>query len=390
MNANNSMLILSASPERVDKPYYFNSTHRRMYSLEELMYHCYYYWKQSIDDFLAGKMEIWISEELKLPYLASRIEKIKDKEKTITAQYTAFLSSVDYFENDEISLLFKEVYSWENMDQWKKYKEKGDYALEEGQYSEAVKRYLEALNINDDITILNNLGIAYMRQKKYSDAMICLQKAHIKQPYNDDIIINISEVLMLQGDYDNAQLQLKKFSFMDKSSKAYNLYGEIEYLQGYYENALVYFIKAHNLGDKNKSLIRMAEIYDKLGKYNDAINTMNKMEDNRSDDYYCNYANLNFKMGKIKEAIKQVEIAIDINKKNIDAWLLLVKIHKKNRDIEQAERALLKIFEIDPDNESAKLEYATLKKSQGFIKDYQDILKGILNKWKQKYREEND
>lgn len=390
MNVNNSMLILSVSPESISRPYYFDSTHRKIYSLEELMYHCYYYWKQSIDDFLAGKIEIWIKEELKLPYLASRIEKIKDREHTITAQYSAFLDVIDYFEIDEINSITKEVYSWENMDQWQKLKEKGDIALENEQYTQAVKYYLESIDINDNVTILNNLGVAYMKQEKFEDALMCLQKAHFKEPYNEDIVVNTAQVLMLQGDYETAKAQLKKFDFASKGWKAYKLYGEISYIQQDYENALIYFKKAIDLGDDFTSNIRIADIYSVLGEYKGAINAIEAIRDKDNDQYYYNYARINYKFGKVRDAIIQAEKAVEINKRNLDAWILLVKLYKKVKDIPQAEKALLKVFELDPDNDEAKLEYATLKKSKGLIKDYQEILKGMLNKWKQRYREQNN
>lgn len=390
MNVNNSMLILSVSPESISRPYYFDSTHRKIYSLEELMYHCYYYWKQSIDDFLAGKIEIWIKEELKLPYLASRIEKIKDREHTITTQYAAFLDVIDYFEIDEINSITKEVYSWENMDQWQKLKEKGDIALENEQYTKAVKHYLEAIDINDNVTILNNLGVAYMKQERFDDALMCLQKAHFKEPYNEDIVVNTAQVLMLQGNYETAKAQLKKFDFASKGWKAYKLYGEISYIQQDYENALIYFKKAIDLGDDSTSNIRIADIYSVLGEYKGAINAIEAIKDKDNDQYYYNYARINYKFGKVRDAITQAEQAVEINRKNLDAWILLVKLYKKIKDIPQAERALLKVFELDPDNDEAKLEYATLKKSKGLIKDYQEVLKGMLNKWKQRYREQNN
>lgn len=390
MNVNNSMLILSISPESISRPYYFDSTHRKIYSLEELMYHCYYYWKQSIDDFLAGKIEIWIKEELKLPYLASRIEKIKDREHTITTQYAAFLDVIDYFEIDEINSITKEVYSWENMDQWQKLKEKGDIALENEQYTKAVKHYLEAIDINDNVTILNNLGVAYMKQERFDDALMCLQKAHFKEPYNEDIVVNTAQVLMLQGNYETAKAQLKKFDFASKGWKAYKLYGEISYIQQDYENALIYFKKAIDLGDDSTSNIRIADIYSVLGEYKGAINAIEAIKDKDNDQYCYNYARINYKFGKVRDAITQAEQAVEINRKNLDAWILLVKLYKKIKDIPQAERALLKVFELDPDNDEAKLEYATLKKSKGLIKDYQEVLKGMLNKWKQRYREQNN
>ncbi len=382
------MLILSVSPMNLGKPYYFNSTRRKIYSLEELIYHCYYYWKQSIDDFLSGKIELWIAEELKLTYLATKIEKIKLKESTITTQYVAFLNIIDYFEIDEINKLSKEIYSWENIDQWRKYKEKGDFALENGHYIEAELFYIQSLEITDDLTVLNNLGVAYMKQEKYSDAMLYFEKAYNKEPNNESIMMNMLETLMLKGEYEKVKTHLRNFNF--NSYKAYKMYGELEYIQHNYEQALYYFQKYIELENDLLTIIKLADTYTKLDRYKDAVNIIESIKDTENIEYYYKYAEINFKLGKLKNAIEQAKKAVEFDNKNIKSWLLLAQIYKKNKNISEAERALLKIFEIDPDNEQAKLEYANLKKSQGFIKDYQKILMGILNKWKQRYREEND
>lgn len=386
MGSDSKTLILSVSPEGVNNPYYFNSTRKKIYSLEELIYHCYYYWRQSIDDFLSGTIELWIEQELGLKYLSSRIQKIKDNEKTITNQYSCFLKVIDYFEENEIVTLQREIFFWENMDQWKKYKEKADYFLENYEYQKAINSYKDALEINEDIAVINNLGVAYMKYGKYVEAMECFKKAHIRQEDNVAIILNTIEVLMLQGEYNLAYNTLQKFESIQNNPEVLNVYGQLEYLQQNYDKALEYFSHAHEVGDHFISLIKTAYVYSKQGKYKESIKTIESIENKENTEYYYEYAYLHYEIGNIKEAIIKAEKSVEYDKKNRDVWLLLIKLYKQNKNLELAQRAILKVFEMDSDNEQAKLEYATLKKSNGFIKDYQEMLKTIVSKWKQIYR----
>lgn len=389
MDSNSSVLILSLSPTDINKPYYFNATRKKIYSLEELFYHCYYFWKQSIDDFLSGTIEIWIEQELGLKYLSSKIQRIKDTQRSITDQYSAFLYLIDYFEDSEIAELKKEIYSWENMDQWKKYKEKADYYLECCEYIKAIELYKDALNINTDLAIINNLGLAYMKLGQFNKAMECFKQAQKMQFDNEMVILNIAEVYMLQQQYDMAYEILQRYDFLQNSPDALNVYGELECVRQNYDKAIEYFNRAHELGDSFMSLIKIAGIYSKQHKYRDTMSIMQKVSDKENSRYYYEYAMMEYEFGNVNEAIVKAEKALTYNKKSIDVWLLLVKLYKRNKNVESAQRALLKIFEIDPDNEMAKLEYASLKKSNGLIKDYQDILKSILSRWKQRYRNNN-
>lgn len=383
------MLILSISPKNVKNPYYFELTRKRVYSLEELLYHCYYYWKQSIDDFLSGKIENWISKELDMSYISAKIDRIKDKEESFALKYVEFLRIIDYFNENELEDIRKQIYSWENMDKWKKEKEIADECVSKRDYIGAVKGYLKALEINEDFSLLNNLGVTYLKMGKYDDAMLCYKNAHRKEPRNEDIIINIGEVLMLQEKYKEAFDYVDKYVFMDNSPKKYNFFGTLEHKKGNLDKAVEYYQKAVNLGDKQKSYFKMAEIYIEKGLYDEAQECLKKVENTESAEYYYEYARLEQSFDNIQKAIDYAEQALKFDRNDKDIWLLIAKLYNKKRDVTQTEKALLKVFELDPENEEAKMEYANIKKKQGFVKECQNIFRGLLDKWKQAYREEN-
>lgn len=383
------MLILSVSPENIKNPYYFEATHKNVYSLEELMYHCYYYWKQSINDFLSGKLEIWINKELNMSYISGKIQKIKEKEENITSKYLAFLKIIDYFDENELESLKKDIYSWEYMDKWKKEKELADEYVKNGNYAAAVKSYIKALEINDDFTLLNNLGVTYLKMGKYDDAMLCYRNAHRKEPKNEDIIINIAEVFMLEGKYKEALDYADKYEFMDKSPKKYNFLGMLENKRGNTDKALNYYQKAMEYGDKEESPFKIAQLYIKKGMYEEARQMLEKAENKESSAYYCECARLEQCFDNEKEAINYADKAVELDKNNKDAWLLLAKLYNKKRMVKETEMALFKVFELDSDNEEAKIEYANIRRKQGFVKECQNIFKGLLDKWKQLYREES-
>lgn len=383
------MLILSISPENVKNPYYFETTRKKVYSLEELLYHCYYYWKQSIDDFLSGKIEKWISKELDMSYISAKIDRIKNKEESLNLKYVEFLKIIDYFDEDELKDIQKQIYSWEYMDKWKKEKEMADECISKRDYLGAVKGYLKALEINEDFSLLNNLGVAYLKMGKYDDAMLCYKNAHRKEPRNEDIIINIGEVLMLQERYKEAFDYVDKYVFMDNSPKKYNFFGALEQKKGNLDKAVEYYEKAVSLGDKEKSLFKVAEIYIEKGLYDEAQECLRKVENKENAEYYYEYARLEQSFNNIQKAIGYAEQALKFDINNKDIWLLLAKLYNKKRDVTQTEKALLKVFELDPENEEAKIEYANIKKKQGFVKECQNIFRGLLDKWKQAYREEN-
>ncbi len=86
------------------------------------------------------------------------------------------------------------------------------------------------------------------------------------------------------GDYDNAIEYLKKFSTKDKmlAATAYANIGDAYTEKGEYENAAEYYKKAADKDNKVFSpiyLMKLGRIYEQLGKWQDAVDTYQKIKD---------------------------------------------------------------------------------------------------------------
>ncbi len=70
----------------------------------------------------------------------------------------------------------------------------GDVAYDRGNYKEAVERYEEILNTNEDAVTYYNLGNAYYRLGELSKALVNYNRALVLSPNDDDIKANIDFV----------------------------------------------------------------------------------------------------------------------------------------------------------------------------------------------------
>mgnify|MGYP000860395927 CR=1 FL=1 len=384
-----SSLILSVSPEIVERPYYFYMTKVRVYSIEELYYHCYHYWKQSIDDFLMGKLEDWIRVELGLSHISGQIAKIKDEFPSITEQYIRFLGLIDYFYDFELESLKKELYKWENKAEWEKCKEKADYFMAQDKPEEAMKWYKKAIVFEENAKVYNNMGVASMNMGWYEDASYYFQKAYQKEPQNIPILLNLADVYILKENFKEAGKYLTQAAKLDDSKIIWYYYGELYNSIGNKEKAIGSYLKAINKGDKFDSYIKLARIYTKEEEFEKAQDYLEKIQPSlRNEVYWMEYSNLYEAWGKKDLALEAVQNSIARNKNYIYSWIALARFHRRNKNLEEAQKAINEALRIDAENEEAKIEEAKTQKEQGKEKEYRLSLKGLINKWIHRYRQD--
>lgn len=381
-------LYMSLSPETVERPYYFHLTQKRVYSLEEMLYHCYHFWKQSIDDFLVGKLEEWIEKELQLPQIAAKIVWSKSRERSITKQYLAFLTITDYFYPEELTELKRQMLAWEHKAEWEKCKEKGDLLNQQQNVQEAIGWYQKALEYADHYTIFNNMGVAYMKGKQFAEALGCFEKAYDQDPGNSKILFNLIEVLLSMKKYHRAEEYLQKIGQRQKSKDLYYYYGELYRGRGDFSSAEEAFKKAIALGDDFRSYIRLGQLYTDQSNFEQAIQTVQQIPDQQREDYYMEVAYIFEKWGREEQAIQYAKQALAHNDRYIEPWILLAKLHRRRRELDMAQQAIEKALAINPGSESAQLESARIQKAQGRVKDYQFSLKSILKRWIGQYRQQ--
>ena len=194
-------LLLSLTQEDVKNPYKFSITGISVFSFEEALYHTFNYFKESVDDFLSEEFIIWVKNELKLVDISFKIAEIKKLESKVL-QIANFLSLADYFDLEEIRLLSIEVYKWENQDKWKKLKDIADNFMKKKEYLKAYNYYKDALLLDKNIFILNNIAASLMHLGFFKEAVVYLTKALEIDKDNPDVLYNLEQALAYLNDND--------------------------------------------------------------------------------------------------------------------------------------------------------------------------------------------
>jgi len=101
-------LIKSLTNENATTPFLFEGTGIRIYSFEEALYHCYYYWKQSLEDCVSDSLVKWTRNTLGLSCIADELEKIALLKNTAERFY-ALLTVTPYFDNEKVDARCLEI-----------------------------------------------------------------------------------------------------------------------------------------------------------------------------------------------------------------------------------------------------------------------------------------
>lgn len=377
-------LIQCLNQEPVTSPYTFKLTGVSVFSFEEALYHCYTYWKDSIDDFVSSEFIAWVKDILGQAYIASQIKELSDLEQ-LSQRFTKFLSITDYFEDDEIKEIHAELMQWENRLEWEQLKERADAFNKVNEPQKAYSLYMRALKYEENPQILNNLGVCLMKLKRFDESYFYLAKAYEMQKYIS-ILVNLAESAIFSHKFEIAEELLTQIKDEKDDAELNYLYGEYFYESGNIRKSTKYFEEAAASSNDTFYIYRLTDAYIKLRKYDNALALLETVE-NKDKEFLMKQGEVYAVSGHIPAAIKSIEKALIFDKGDCALWIILAYYHRLNYDFIKAQSAIITALRIEPNNEKALLEQARIKKSLGKTKDYQVILKNILDDIKQKYRE---
>ncbi|MDR1687210.1 MAG: tetratricopeptide repeat protein [Clostridiales bacterium] len=378
-------LLLALNGDYASAAYTFKSTGIKVYSFEEALYHCYTYWKESADDFAAPEFIAWVRDTLNLAHIATKIKPPTDGG-DFAEKFLQFLLIADYFDSAQINDLKNRLKAWENSLEWERLKERADSLNAKDDAQKAYPLYKRALGFGENEGLFNNFAVCLMKLQKYEEAFEYLSRAYEMQPDNTDILVNYTEAAILSHNFNKAVALLKKLCEIKEDADVYYLYAQLYYETGDIRNASAYTEKA--LADKYDPyyVYRLADIYVQLRMYDEALQALNKIKD-QDRDFLVKQAEVYIAAGHIPAAIKCIERALFYSRTDSELWIRLALYYRLNYDTQKAQAAITTALNHDPFNEKALLESARIKKALGKTKDYQEILKNILNSLKKKYRE---
>ena len=404
-------LILCVSQQENTTPYRFSGTGIQVYTFEEVLYHVYHYWKQSVDDITSPHLTSWIHDSLELSFLAAKIKDIALME-LFSQRMLAFLGIVDYFSKKELEELKPHLERWEKRLEWETYKERADDLVERGEPDKAIPLYRRALQFDENIPVLNNLSVAYMQVENYEDACRYLKQAlkleqHLdKNPDNGiyrhgrknsrQLLLHYAEALIHAGRLEEGAATIDSAAAISPekaNGDILYLRGELSLRKGQFPEAISYFEQAVDLSDnissKDQYVFRLSDAYISKRQFEKALEILAEYIPNREQNLLClvKEAELHHLVNNLHAAIQSVKKAIEIKPNYIELWVRLAKYHCLNYDLPKAEEAVSKALSLDASNERARLESARIKKGMGHTKAYQQLLKGILAEFKGRYRE---
>lgn len=178
--------LLLCNQEIASIPYYIETISLNIYSLEELSY----YFMQYIDLIEPGCMDEelckWIRQELKLPSLADKLDKMVKEGGSLADFVSAILTSCNYCTLDEITRIRKKLSVFDNKNEIEGRKIRADRFLAQERYAVCIREYQKLLDMPQVLegssllvgNIWHNLGTAYAGLFLFDKAKACYESAY--------------------------------------------------------------------------------------------------------------------------------------------------------------------------------------------------------------------
>ena len=380
------MLQFCISQQTDAPPFAFKATGIRVYSFEEALYHVFHYWRESVDDLLSDAMLSWVSD-LGLTYMAAKMKDLT-KVDSFTERLIGFLRLVAYFDEEELAGLTQKLTRWETRREWEQLKERGDYFLTRNEPGKALPLYRRALLYDENVPLLNNLAVAFMRLSGYGEAVRYLKRARVLAPENTALMLHYAEALILNGQFDEGGeiLEQAETNMAGVADTPY-LHGLMAFERQEYPTALTFFEEAlQHSSNVPLYAYKMADTYLKTRLFDKALHVLERVAV-KDEAYYTKQAEVYAAYGNIPAAVRAIQQALS-KEPTVNLWVRLAAYYRRDYDLNNANVAITKALALDAENDMARLENARIKKGLGRTREYQAGLTDVLRGFKQRYRQE--
>jgi tetratricopeptide (TPR) repeat protein len=220
-----------------------------------------------------------------------------------------------------------------------------------GDKDKAIECYQKAIGIKPDKhEAFYNMGSAFSAKGDYDKAIECYQKAIDIQPNYHEAFNNMGSAFSAKGDKDKAiECYDKAIDIMPDFHVAFYNMGSAFSAKGDYDKAIECYDKAIDImPDFHVAFMAMGSTFSAKGDYDKAIECYDKVIDIKPDDHeaFNNMGSAYDDLGDKDKAIECYQKAIDIKPDDEDAWHSLGWNKLLLHELEEAERALLKSWEL--------------------------------------------
>ncbi len=209
-----------------------------------------------------------------------------------------------------------------------------------------------------------HLGYYYFYEGENIKAIRTLQGAlSNKKKLNKNVYSLLSRVYFNSQDYEKAQDAAQKSCKISNNAMALMVLGDLNYKNKDYKTAMKYYKDAESIDKKSyEPAVRIALVYEQLGKDKKALDIYEKLLKNFDDCYIAYYKvalqNKNKELAYLKKAL-----AININYK--DAWIDLGRMFIEQGNFTDAKKMLRTANYIDENDYRYYYYQGILAKKQG-------------------------
>lgn len=228
----------------------------------------------------------------------------------------------------------------------------GVRALKQGEAAYAVRCFLHALELRDDLETRDYLSMAYVRTGDLLPAYEQLQKLSEAQPDNVQILVRMADVAYMMEDYGALSAACEKALLLDgENPLVHYLYARGCVGQGDDVNAIAMLTKSIVLKEdygearlmRGETLLRMGDV---AGADEDAAWLMEHVEDN--EDVLLLKAHIEEAKGNADEALGIYNKVIELNPFNVAAFRGRGALRLAQGDKEGAEADMRTVLELNP------------------------------------------
>jgi tetratricopeptide (TPR) repeat protein len=241
--------------------------------------------------------------------------------------------------------------------------------LQAGKTAEGLRtaKELSAQN-KDNAQVHSTLGVLLATEKQSHAAQLELEQANALQPQTFEILYNLGEIYLRNGEFANAEVTLKRaLKLKPESPEALYLLGQIYAEQSKPVDALDVLVRAHKLAPENPDIIySLARVSMSQNYYEDSIPLLEsglKIAPQRAD-LRAALGESYFMSGKVEKAIEEFKQLIELDP-SARSYALIGLCYRQLGRFDEARKYFQEGLKKDPHNAACLFNLGYIEQRQG-------------------------
>ncbi len=251
------------------------------------------------------------------------------------------------------------------------------------------KRTAEALRMaaelsaehKNDVQLHLTLGVLLASERQYKPAQLELEKADALQPGSFEILYNLGQTFLLNGDYPKAELVLTRaLKLRPESPESLYLLAQVYTNESRSLDALDLLVRANKIAPENPDILfLMAQISISQKYFEDAIPLLEKalQTSAQRSDIRVTLGESYYKSGKTDRAIAELRKVIEVEP-SPRTYALLGLSHTHLGRFDEAKQDFQNGLNLDPHNAVCLFHLGYIAKLQGDIASADAILQKVI------------